>query len=431
MSDARPAPAKRHPTLPTLPTNGAFSLQVSILVFLLAGSSAPTPLYGVYEAEWGFSPVTVTVVFGVYALAVLTSLLTVGSLSDHVGRRPVLLAALVLQAATMLIFTTAVGVPELVIARIVQGLSTGAAVAAIGAGLLDLNRSRGTIANGVGALAGTATGALGSGLLVQYLPAPVHLVYLVLLGVFVAQAIGVILMAESATPRPGALASLRLQLAVPPAARGPLLAAVPALVAVWALAGFYGSLGPALVKLLAHSSSFVLGGAALFALAGSGSLTVLLLRNARPRRQMLLGTVALAVGVSTTLVSISTGSIATFFVGSIVSGVGFGAGFQGALRTVVPLAAADERAGVLATLYVVSYLAMGLPAVAGGVLVVHGGGLLATGREYAAAVVGLALLALAGLAWQGERGPLEELPDPAPRRERRAATSLSSGCPAL
>jgi predicted MFS family arabinose efflux permease len=385
----------------------------------------------VYEAEWGFSPVTVTVVFGVYALAVLTSLLTVGSLSDHVGRRPVLLAALVLQAATMLIFTTAVGVPELVIARIVQGLSTGAAVAAIGAGLLDLNRSRGTIANGVGALAGTATGALGSGLLVQYLPAPVHLVYLVLLGVFVAQAIGVILMAESATPRPGALASLRLQLAVPPAARGPLIAAVPALVAVWALAGFYGSLGPALVKLLAHSSSFVLGGAALFALAGSGSVTVLLLRNARPRRQMLLGTVALAVGVSTTLVSISTGSIATFFLGSIVSGVGFGAGFQGALRTVVPLAAADERAGVLATLYVVSYLAMGLPAVAGGVLVVHGGGLLTTGREYAAAVVGLALLALAGLAWQGERGPLEALPDPAPRRERSAAPSLSSGCPAL
>ena len=75
-------------------------------------------------------------------------------------------------------------------------------------------------------------------------------------------------------------------------------------------------------------------------------------------------------------------------------------GFQGALRIVVPLAAADERAGVLSTLYVVSYLAMGLPAVVGGVLVVHGGGLLATGREYGAAVIVLALLAMAALAWQ-------------------------------
>ncbi len=290
--------------------------------------------------------------------------------------------------------------PELLAARVLQGLSTGAAVGAIGAGLLDLNRRTGTIANGVGATAGTATGALGSGLLVQYLPAPVRLVYLLLLAVFLVQALGVVAMAESATPRPGALASLRVNLAVPAAARGPMLAAVPALVAVWALAGFYGSLGPSLVKLLAGSSSFVLGGLALFTLAGSASATVWVLRAGAPRRVMLLGTVALVAGVGTTLLAISEQSVAAFFVGSVIAGVGFGAGFQGALRTVVPLAAADERAGVLSTLYVVSYLALGLPAVIGGVLVVHGGGLLATGREYGAAVILLAVLAMAGLAWQ-------------------------------
>src|SRR5690242_16329173 len=100
----------------------AFYLQVSIVICLLAGSSAPTPLYAVYQAAWGFSPITVTIVFGVYALAVLAALLTVGSLSDHVGRRPVLLVALVLQAITMLLFATASGVPELVIARVIQGL---------------------------------------------------------------------------------------------------------------------------------------------------------------------------------------------------------------------------------------------------------------------------------------------------------------------
>src|SRR4029077_15197396 len=113
---------------------------------------------------------TVTVVFGVYALAVLASLLVVGSLSDHVGRRPVLVVALLLQAVTMLVFSTAAGLPELVAARLLQGLSTGAALGALGAGLVDLNRAKGTVANGVAALAGTATGAVASGLFVQYLP---------------------------------------------------------------------------------------------------------------------------------------------------------------------------------------------------------------------------------------------------------------------
>ncbi len=388
-----------------LPTGAAFGLQVSILLFLLAGSSAPTPLYSVYEAEWRFSPITVTVVFGIYALAVLTSLLTVGSLSDHIGRRPVLIAALVLQVVTMLIFTTATGVPELLLARVVQGLATGAAVGAIGAGLLDLNRTKGTIANGVGALAGTASGALGSALFVEYLPQPVHLVYVVLLAVFVAQLVGVLFMAESASPRAGALAALRPQFAVPAAARRPMLAAIPALVAVWALAGFYGSLGPAVVKAITGSTWFVLGGLALFTLAGSASLAVLVLRSVAPRRVMTLGTIALAVGVALTLVAMSSGSTAVFFTGAVISGVGFGAGFQGALRTVVPLAAEHERAGVLSTLYVVSYLAMGLPAVIGGVLVVHGGGLLTTGREYGAAVIALAVLALVALAAQREARP--------------------------
>src|SRR5262249_42374756 len=78
----------------------AFYLQVSIIMAFLAGSSAPTPLYAVYQAAWGFSPVTITVVFGVYALAVLAALLVFGALSDHVGRRPVLLATTLLQAVT-------------------------------------------------------------------------------------------------------------------------------------------------------------------------------------------------------------------------------------------------------------------------------------------------------------------------------------------
>jgi MFS family permease len=379
-----------------LSARAAFALQISILVLLLAASSAPTPLYSVFEAEWGFSPITVTVVFGVYAIAVLAALLIVGSLSDHVGRRPVLIAALLIQIAALVVFATAGNVTELMVARIVQGVSTGAAIGALGAGLLDINKTTGTVANGVAPITGTASGALVSGVLVQYLPSPTHLVFVSLLVAFALETIGVLLMPESSTPKAGALASLRPQLALPRIARRPMLVAIPALVAVWSLAGLYGSLGPTLVRRLSGSDSFVLGGLSLFLLAGTAALTVLFVRGVEPRRVMLFGLVALLVGMGVTWLAVDTDSTFGFFVGTAIAGVGFGGGFQGGLRTVLPLAAPHERAGVLSTIYVVSYLAMGLPAVAAGVLVEHVG-VLTSAREYAAVVMGLAALALVGL----------------------------------
>ncbi len=390
-----------------LPARAAFYLQASIVMLFLAGSSAPTPLYSVYQAKWGFSPITVTAVFGVYAIAVLATLLTVGSLSDHIGRRPVLLVAIALQAVAMVIFATADGVPMLIAARIAQGLATGAAVGAVGAGMLDLDRIRGTIANGVAPISGTATGAIGSSLLVQYLPSPTRLVYLVLLATCAVQAIGVFLMAETSPRKVGALASLRPRFALPHAVRRPLLVAAPVLVAVWSLGGFYASLGPELIRQVAGSSSLVLGGLSLFVLAGSGALTILAVRNLHPRAVMLIGIVALLVGVATTLAAISASSELVFLVGTSIAGVGFGGGFQGALRTVVPLAAADERAGVISVVFVVSYLALGLPAVIAGVLVVDSGGLETTAREYGIAVMALAAVALIGLVARREPRPAE------------------------
>jgi len=379
-----------------LPDRAAFYLLASVVLFFLASSSAPTPLYSLYQAEWGFSPITTTVVFGVYALAVLAALLTVGSLSDHVGRRPVLLGAIIVQAGTMLIFATAGDVPVLMLARIVQGLATGAAVGAIGAGMIDLNRVRGTVANAVAPMTGTAIGGLLSGLLIEYLPAPTHLVYLVLFAIFAGQAIGVLFMRETSSTRPGALASLRVQFALPRDVRRPFLLAVPALVATWAMAGLYGALGPTLVHVLIGHNSFVLGGLALFTLAGSGAVAVLLLRNTAPRIVMAYGAAALLVGVGLNVVAIDAGSTSGFFLSAVIAGTGFGAGFQGAIRSVLPFAAPHERAGVLSSVYVVSYLSMGLPAVIAGFLVVHGGGVLATAREYGIAVMVLAALALFG-----------------------------------
>src|SRR5437868_3682148 len=101
-----------------LPPRVALYLQASIIVAFLAASSAPTPLYAVYQAKWGFTPMTITTVFGIYALAVLAALLTVGSLSDYVGRRPVLLSAIVIQAAGLVVLAQANGLLGLVIGRI-------------------------------------------------------------------------------------------------------------------------------------------------------------------------------------------------------------------------------------------------------------------------------------------------------------------------
>ena len=382
--------------LPRLSKRAAFYLQASIILFFLAGSSAPTPLYALYQAAWGFSPITITVVFGIYALAVLAALLVFGGLSDYVGRRPILLGATLLQAVTMAIFATAHGVGALVLARVIQGLSTGAAAGAVGAGMLDLDRAKGTVANAVGPMLGTATGAITSGLMVVFLPAPTVLVYLLLGTIFLVQALGVAAMPESVTPRPGALASMRPQFHLPAHARVPMLLAVPALVAAWSLVGFYGSLGPTLVRRLVGSSSPALGGLVLFAMAGSGALAVLLTRRRSARFLTLFGTTALMLGVAITLLAIARASVGILFVGTAVAGVGFGGAFQGAIRSVIPLAAPHQRAGVLSVLYVVAYLAMGAPAVVAGLGVVHGGGLLVTAREY-----GLAVIALAGAALLG------------------------------
>jgi predicted MFS family arabinose efflux permease len=398
VSRADTVPVRPGPTGRDRSGTPALVLLASLIVSLLASSSAPTPLYAVYQARWGFSPITTTVVFGVYALSVLAALLTLGKMSDHVGRRPVLLTTLVVQAAAMVVFATADGVAALLVARVVQGLATGAALGAIGAAMLDVDPRRGTFANAVAPGMGTATGALVSALAVRYLPAPTHLVYLVLLAVFAVQTIGVAFLRETVTREPGALASLRPEIRLPRTVRGPVLAAAPVLFAVWALAGLYGALGPSLVSTLTGSHSVVLGGLSLFLLAGVAALTVFVLWGTRPQKVMLIGIVGLVTGVVLTLVALDVRSAAVFFAATVISGVGFGSGFQGGIRTVVPLAAAHERAGVLSLLYVVSYLGMGVPAVAAGFLIVHGAGLLGAAREYGVALIVLAAVALLGLA---------------------------------
>lgn len=276
---------------------------VSLIVAFLAASAAPTPLYAIYQARWDFSPVTTTAVFGAYAVAVLAALLTLSKLSDHVGRRPVLLAALTVEAASLLVFATAGGVPALLAARIAQGLSTGAALGVISAGMVDVDRGRGPFANAVAPFAGTGGGVLLATLAVRYLPARTHLIYLALLVVLVFHAAGVALIRESVTRTPGALFARVPEVRLPRKLRGPALASGPVLFAVWALAGLYGALGPALVGTLTGSDNVVLRGLSLFTLTASAVISIILLRGARARAMMHTGILTLIAGVAITLLA--------------------------------------------------------------------------------------------------------------------------------
>jgi MFS family permease len=365
----------------------------SITVSFLAASAAPTPLYGTYQQEWGFSDLTITVIFGVYALAFLGALLTLGRLSDHIGRRPILFAGIAGQLLALAIFIDAHSLLALLVARIVQGLAAGTAIGAIGAGMLDIDPVRGAVANATAPGLGTGGGVLISSFAVQWLPAPTRLVYLVIAGVLVVQALGVVLLPETSPRVLGARRSLLPQIELPTHIRRPMMAAAPVLFAVWALAGFYGSLGPSLADHLASSASVVEGGLGLGLLALIAAATTYLLRATPASQVMMIGTSTLIAGVGVVLLSLWIDSTALFFAGTAVAGIGFGAGFQGGMRLVAPLAHPDQRAGVLSALFIVSYVGLGVPAVLAGLAVVYGGGLMTTSYEYGLAVIVLALIA--------------------------------------
>ncbi len=376
---------------------GALRLQALILITFLAASSAPTPLYSLYREQWNFSATMLTVIFGAYAISVLLALLMLGSISDHIGRRPVIVAALLLDAASMVVFMTASTVPLLIAARMLQGWATGAATSALAAGLTDLDRQRSPLINSVAPMAGLALGALGTSVLVQYAPAPLQLSFLILAVILFIQAGAACFLPETAARRGGAITALLPTVTVPRHAWKVLLLIAPIDIAAWALGGFYLSLGPTLVGRITGIHSPVIGGVMVFALTTSAALAVLALRPWAPQRMLITGATALMLGVAVTLGGIRTGVPALFFLGIVLAGAGFGLGFLGALRTLLPVAQPQERAGLMAAFYILSYLAFSLPAVAAGAMT-NAFGLIAASYCY-----GAGLMVLAGAALIGAR----------------------------
>ncbi len=376
----------------------AFWLLAATLTLLLFASSAPSPLYIVYQAKWGFSSITLTAVFAVYALGLLGALVVAGSLSDHLGRRPTLLLALTIQIVAMLLFAEAQGVSWLFAARILQGVATGIATAAISAALIDLqppsNQRLGALLAAAAPMFGLALGALGSGLLVQFGPDPTRLVYWLMLGAFALALLLAAAIPETVERHPAWRRSLRPQVAVPASLRGAFLATIPCLTATWALGGLILSLGPSLTAKVLHDSSHVAGGLPIFIMAGTSSVASIWLRDTHARAAARGGLVALIVGVGLALLALGDGSTALFLIATGVAGLGFGPAFAGAFRAISNRAPLDQRAALVAAVYVASYLAYSLPALAAGIAVTQFG-LHDTANVYGVVLIGLAMLALA------------------------------------
>ncbi|WP_150636772.1 MFS transporter [Pseudomonas fluorescens] len=367
-------------------------LAITLLSFL-AASTAPTPLYHLYQDQLHFSAAMLTLIFAVYAFSLLAALLTVGSLSDHLGRKPVIFSAVLLNALAMLLFIYADSVAWLIGARVLQGFATGMATAVLSATLLDTDRQQGPLINSVAPLLGMALGGLGCGLLAEFAPAPLQLTYWLLLALFVLQGVYVWRLPESVSRQGGALASLRPTLHVPVQARSTLWRVLPLNTATWALGGFYASLAPSLVRTATGSTSNLIGGATVAALTVTGALMIFMMRN-RPAAQALrLGASLLPIGLVLILLGVHGASLSLFFFGTLVAGCGFGSGFLGAVRSLVSLASPHERAGLMSAYYVLSYLAFCLPALLAGHLA-RSFGLLATTDGYGVVLIVLAVAAL-------------------------------------
>jgi MFS family permease len=373
-----------------------WALAVTYFVLLFA-SAAPTPLYGVYQAQWRFSTTTVTAIFAVYALVLLATLLVFGRLSDYIGRRPVILAGLALNAAACVVWWLAGGAGALFAARALQGASVGLVSGAIGAALLELQRpgsSAGAVVTSASPALGLGAGALAASALVQYGPHPTRLVWWLLLAAFVAGLLVLAAMPESGRRQAGGLRSLRPAVYIPPATRAAFVTALPSVIALWALGALYLSLGPELAAQLLRSANLMWGGLAAFLLAGVGGFAAVAAVRLTPRGGMTGGCLVLLAGAGLTLGAVAGSLAVLFLVGTAIAGVGFGSAWTGVYRMLTADVAAQDRAGLVAAIFIAAYLSFSLPALIAGLASQHYG-LHDTALVYCAVVAALVAAAVA------------------------------------
>ena len=367
-------------------------------MLIAASSSAVTPLYHLYQASMHLTPFWITIVFSSYVASLLTALLTVGGLSDYVGRRPVILVALAAERLGDDPVLGGTGRGAIDPGANGAGAQCRRRYDRVGAAILDTNRARGPLLNSVTAFLGMTAGSLGAAALITFASDPLHRVYEILLGLTALLIVLLYVMPESSTRKEGALASLRLQVRVPPQTRVILARLTPANVAAWALGGLYLSLMPTVVATAMGIASPWVGGVVVAALMLTAAIAVATFRNWPVRRLILMSTSTLGLGVAVSLIGIQQQQVAALFAGTMIAGAGFGSTFSATLRAVLPTAEPHQRAGLLSAFYLQSYLAFAVPAVVAG-LSVPQIGLATTAYLYGAVIILLAFISMMASLW--------------------------------
>jgi MFS family permease len=349
----------------------AFWLMAVILTSMMLGTTLPTPLYVIWQAQWHFSAVLVTVIFAVYAIAVLAALLFAGRSSDQAGRKPVLAVALGCSALSTIVFILAPDVGLLFVGRILSGLSAGLTTGTATAALTELApASAGRRASLVATAAnmfGLGLGPLVAGLFAQYAPNPTVLVFEVYLAVLAAAGLCLFFVPESVSPR--RRPTLRFAgLGIPEEGRGGFIAAAAAGFAGFALIGLLTALAPTFLGNVLHESSHAVAGAVVFALLGAGAITQVAVSRFPSRPVMMAGLGVFLVGLALITAALSQASMALFLIGTIVTGIAVGAVFLGSLATANRLAPPGQRGQVVSTYFVACYCGLIVPVVGVGVL---------------------------------------------------------------
>jgi MFS family permease len=373
----------------------AFALAVAML-----GTTLPTPLYGLYRQQFGFSELMITVIFATYAAGVIASLFVFGRLSDHIGRRRVLLPGLVLSALSAVCFLTATGLPLLLAGRVLSGLSAGIFTGTATAALIDLaprgRRGRATLVATMANMGALGAGPLLTGLLSQWAGPPLRLTFWVDLALLVPAAIGIWAMPEPITST--SRAQLRPEaLRVPMQMRPTFIEAALAGFAGFAVLGLLTAVTPDFLGQELGVTSRAIVGLVVFAVFAASLAGQLALEFVPERAAIPGGAGALIAGMGALALGLAVSSLALLVLGGVTAGFGQGLSFRGGLTQVNERSPAAQRGAVASSFFVVMYIAISLPVIGEGVLA-QAVGLRAAGLTFAALVAALSAAVLVRVA---------------------------------
>lgn len=375
---------------------GSFALAVLASGLMMSSASIPSPFYHVLQQQMGFSALTMTAIFAIYALALLATLLTAGSCSDYIGRRPVISLGFVLLGLSAAIFNQAGSAEMLFVARALQGAACALLISTFSALTVDLEPAGrpglAAICNSTVPMSGLAVGALLSGVVMDYVTDPKEAVFNGMTLASFALAALIWRLPETSPRLSGFARALRPSIGLPASARAVFWRSASATVASWAAIGLFLSLGASMTAAFFGVTSYALQAAAVTLVAGAGSATCYAAQRQDPRAIVLYGTGMLALGTLLLLGAIEAASVLLYGLALLCTGSGFGAALFGILKTIVPLTPPQQRGELFATIYVISYSAMGVPVVLSG-LVMGQIGLQATVMIYGGAIILLSLIA--------------------------------------